>query len=332
MSAADARPAGGLPDGSWDGIGVSVAEIVDQLAHQRRPDGGPPLTLAGVLNLVAYVPDTEDVSQTRAVIERLADHQPSRAVLVVESDAGAGIDATVSTSCRLTGEHLSVGLELVVLTLHGDGRAGAASAIVPLLRSDLPTFLWWPGSPDLDPRGPLARLAPLADRIITETERRSGGVARLAAWAADAPAAVTDLAWAAITPWRQLIAQMLGAADLARASIAHHPSGPSVEALLLAGWLRSLPGNRRDVALRPRPGAPAAALGIEIATAGLERRISIDHMPERQAATVRTTDPGGAIRERVLPLPASDRSRLLAGELEVQRRDRAFERALARAA
>ncbi|CAN0461420.1 unnamed protein product, partial [Phaeothamnion confervicola] len=198
-----------LPDGSWDGIGVGVAEIVDQLARQRRPDGGTPLTLAGVLNLIAYVPRADDVAETRTVIERLADHQPSRAVLVVEADAGEGIDAIVSTSCRLTGGHASVGLELVVLTLHGDGRAGDASAIVPLLRSDLPTFLWWPSGPDPDPDGPLARLAPLADRIITETGREGPGIERLAAWVEDAPGVVTDLAWAAITPWRQLIVQML---------------------------------------------------------------------------------------------------------------------------
>jgi hypothetical protein len=34
----------------------------------------------------------------------------------------------------------------------------------------------------------------------------------------------------------------------------------------------------------------------------------------------------------MLPLPGVDRARLLAGELELQRRDRAFERALATAA
>jgi hypothetical protein len=34
----------------------------------------------------------------------------------------------------------------------------------------------------------------------------------------------------------------------------------------------------------------------------------------------------------VLPLPSPDRARLLAGELELQRRDRAFERALRAAA
>ena len=36
--------------------------------------------------------------------------------------------------------------------------------------------------------------------------------------------------------------------------------------------------------------------------------------------------------DRALPLPVSDRGRLLAGELELQRRDHAFERALESAA
>ena len=330
------------PMASWDGVGVSIAEVVDRLAEQRRPpDGGPPLMLAGVLNLVVHVPAAEDLDEMRSVIERLAGHQPSRAVLLVETDSGSGIDATVSTSCRLSGGQMSVGVELVVLSLHGDGRAGDASAIQPLLRSDLPTVLWWPGAPESSAEGPLARLAPLADRIVTETGRRCEGadaVARLAAWVPEAPGVVTDLAWAAITPWRQLIAQMVSADELSprgsgpvRVEIAHPGPGPSAEALLLAGWLHDLAGDRLEVALRPRPGA-VAVLGVAVDLPESDRRVAIEPMPERQAATVTVTEPGQETRPRALPLPGVDRARLLAGELELQRRDHAFERALPHAA
>jgi hypothetical protein len=51
-------------------------------------------------------------------------------------------------------------------------------------------------------------------------------------------------------------------------------------------------------------------------------------LPDRAAAAVCVTEPDGAERRRVLPLPSPERARLLAGELELQRRDRAFERVL----
>lgn len=329
------------PVAVWDGAGVSIAQVLDRLADQRRPPDGPPLNLAGVLNLVVPVPDGDDVDAMRAMIEGLAGHQPSRAVLLVESDVGEGIDATVSTSCRWTGGAASVCVEMVVLWVHGEGRAGDASAIRPLLRSDLPTVLWWPGVPAPSPEGPLVRLARLADRIVTESGRDDDGVAavaRLAAWAAGARAAVTDLAWAAITPWRQLVAQMIDVREIAaadagpvRAVVTHPQAGPTAEALLLAGWLRDLARGRLDLSLRAAPG-DAAVLGVDLGLTARARRITIARMPGRQAATVCVTQTGREGPDRVLPLPVSDRGRLLAGELELQRHDHAFERALTFAA
>lgn len=326
------------PVAPWDGVGVSIAEVLDRLAEQRRPPGGgAPLNLAGILNLVAYVHDEADVAPMTALVHGLAGHQPARAVLVVEPDGGEGIDATVSTSCRLSGGQVSVGTELVVLWLHGHRRAGDASAVQTLLRSDLPTVLWWPGAPEVAAEGPLARLAPLAARIITESGRDAdgaGAVTRLAAWVPGVAAAVTDLAWAAITPWRQMIVQMIDAAEIAapdsgpvQAEIAHPGAGPTAEALLLAGWLGDLAAGRLEVSLRPRSGA-MPVLGIEIAVPARGRRIAIERMQERQAAMVCVTEPGREGRDRALALPAFDRGRLIAGELELQRRDHAFERAL----
>ncbi len=329
------------PTWTWDGEDVSIAQVVNRLAAQRRRTDGPPLTLAGVLNLIAHVPRADELGAMRAVIESLADHQPSRAVLLLECDDGAGIDATVSTGCRLSGGHVVVGVEVVTLELHGEGRAGDASAIQPLLRSDLPNVLWWPGAPEDAGDGPLARLAPLADRIVTESGRHERGidaVRALAAWVPGAPGAVTDLAWAAITPWRQLIVQMLDAGDLApegagplRVTIAHPGPCPSAEALLLAGWLRDRAGARLEAAMEERPGAtPLLGVTIELPAAG--RCVAIERMPDRQAASVTVAGPGGEARPRAMPLPGMDRARLLAGELELQRRDAAFERALTHAA
>lgn len=328
------------PRTEWEATDVSVDEVAQQLARQRRPaDGGAPFMLSGVLNLVAYAGHPSETAAMLAVIERLADHQPSRAVVICGEPGGDGIDARVTTACRVAGGSTGVALETVVLVLHGEVRAGAASATVPLLRSDLPTILWWPWAPDRGSDGAMAPLAAIADRVVTEAARGTdacGAVRALAAWVPAARPAVTDLSWAAVTGWRQLVAQMLEGEILAAlrggpatATILHGPGGLVPDPLLVGGWLRDVigPGLRAVVDERDDGDGPGvAALTLEGAHG---RRLVIERAPARDAASVSVTEPDGAERHRVLPLPRPDRTRLLAGELELQRRDRAFERALA---
>ena len=327
--------------GGWDGLGVSIAEVADRLAEQRRPPGGgAPYTLSGVLNLVAYAPSPEELGPMQEVIEGLADHQASRTILIAEAGEGSGMDATVSTSCRLAGDSTTMALELVVLTVHGETRAGTASACTPLLRSELPTFLWWPLPPDTAAGGALAGLLAVADRVVTESGRgddATAAVRALAEWipGGDGPA-VTDLAWAAITSWRQLLVQVLDPESLealrprADTAIVHAGAGPDAGALLLAGWLRDFLGAAGAVRLRTGEGAGNGVLAVEVA-GPTGRRLRVERLAGREAATVTVTEADGTVHDRTLPLPDPDRARLLAGELEIQRRDRAFERALARA-
>lgn len=326
----------------WDGLGVTIAEVADRLAEQRRPpDGGPPYTLSGVLNLVAYAPSPDDLGPMQEVIEGLADHQASRTILVAAAGEGSGMDAAVSTSCRLAGGSTTVALELVVLTVRGDTREGAASACMPLLRSELPTVLWWPLPPDADAGGRLAGLLDLADRVVTEVGRcddPAAAVRALARWmpGEDGPA-VTDLAWAAVTPWRQLIVQVLDPESLAAlapgaaVTIVHAAPAADAGTLLLAGWLRDFLGPAAAVELRPRHDREEGVLAV-VVEGPHGRRLRVERLAGREAAAVTVTGPGGAAHARTLPLPDPGRARLLAGELEIQRRDSAFERALARAA
>ncbi|WP_217913572.1 glucose-6-phosphate dehydrogenase assembly protein OpcA [Miltoncostaea marina] len=327
---------------AWAGRAVSVDEVAGRLAELRRPaDGGQPLSLAAVLNLVAYAPADEELPAMRSTIELLADHQPSLAVLVREDDDGDGLDAEALSHCGTGGRPACVAVELVVLRLGAGMRGGAASAVAPLLRTGLPTFLWWPGAPSPEGDAPPARLVAMADRVVTEAGRAAdgpAGVRALAAWAPGCGAAVTDLGWAAITTWRQLIAQVLdrrGLDDLraghGAVAVGHGGAVPPVDALLLAGWLADLIGPRSMIEMRPeRPSAHRIA-AIELTGARSGRTMTIRRLPGRHAAEVRVDGPGGAQR-RTLPLPRLDRASLLAGELELQRRDPVFERAVAAAA
>jgi len=326
-------------EAEWDGHVESVEELSRRLGALRNRTGQAPLPVAGVLNLVA-VPLAGELEEVEALIESLADHQPSRAVVIALNPEGAGIDAHLEARAQLLSGSASVVVELVRLTLHGDATGAATSAVVPLLRPDLPTFLWWPRTPD--PDDPLLdTMADSVERVITEAgrgEEAHRALDCLVRTVANEGAAVTDLAWGAITPWRQLVTQLVGPAHVATlrsggvAEIWHTGEEHTMEALLLAGWLRDCLGARLHVELHPRADVPDGGL-VELHLESLRgMRLAIERIPGRSSAAIIVSAPGEPPRRRVLPLPEPTRAGLLAGELELQRADRSFERALPHAA
>ena len=320
----------------WDGHVESAADLARQLAGLHPVDEtGQPLASAGVLNLVT-VTRAEDAVEFEAIIESLSDHQPSRAIIIERAWDGDGIDAHLETRAQLFGGAKRESLvELVRLTLHGETVGGVASAVRSLLRPDLPVYLWWPGPPDLS-YPVFADVSEGADRLVTEAGRGRNPEAAIAqlADAVLAGSALTDLAWAALTPWRQLVNQLVDLDHVERlrqgavAEIRHCGEAPTVEALLLAGWLRDTLGESLHVELHPRKDVLEGGV-VELQLESLAgRRLSIERYPDRATAAVLVAAPMGKPRRRVLPLPYKTRAELLAGELELQRRDRPFERAL----
>lgn len=323
-------------DVAWDGHVANVGQLSSALSDLQPtgPDGGP-LAVTAVLNLVVAAAP-ERAAEAEAVIESLSDHQPSRAIIVERDPDGDGIDAHVEARAQLMGSTRTPSrVELVHMRLHGTAADGAASAVRALLRSDLPVYLWWPDLPDpADPT--FIDLAQRADRLIVEAGHVEGalGVRRLAATVSDRGPAVTDLAWAALTPWRQLLNQLTTREHLehmregATVTIRHSAAEPSLGALLLAGWLRDSigPGTVILFASAPRAGDPSIC---EIRVADPSGRVvEIDRVLGRQAAAVVTHTPDHSTHDRMMPMPEPTRAQLLAGELELQRRDRPFERAL----
>jgi len=321
---------------AWDGHVNNVAELSRALT-ELQPTGpdGDPLAVAAVLNLVVAA-EPERAAEAEQVIESLADHQPSRAIIVARDPDGDGIDAHVEARAQVMGSTRTPSrVELVHLRLHGAAADGAASAVRALLRSDLPVYLWWPDLPDPDD-AVFVELAQRADRLIVEAGRGDGalGVQRLAQSISERGPAVTDLAWAALTPWRQLLNQLTTREHLehmregATVTIRHGAAEPSLGALLLAGWLRDSigPATMTLFASAPRPGDPSIC---EVRLADPSGRVvEIDRVMGRSAAAVVTHMPDGTTHDRMMPMPEPTRAQLLAGELELQRRDRPFERAL----
>lgn len=332
MAAAVEKPAR-----SWTGEGVRIPEVARMLRELRAGnDEAHHSTLTSVMNLVAWAPDRAEAADVEAVTDSLTDHHPSRAVIVIPADGGDRIDARIEIiphpAGRAGGPELQV--EQIVLTLRGAVAAHAGSAVIPLLRPELPTFLWWPAAPD--PASPtFAELVRVSDRLVTETGRDLRGreaLTRLAAVARSSSAAVTDLAWAVITPWRQVIAMTLRGEPLlalrvgpAIATITTPPGEPPLEALLLAGWLGDVLGEHVDVRFAQATGHEDI-LGVELHS---QERCVLELARDAGPSTVTLrTAIGGP---RTLPLPRASRTELLAGELELRGRDAPLERALVRA-
>lgn len=334
------RPSGEVltgPAASWEGRNVTVAEVTRRLAELRcRVCGATPHGRATLLNLVVWAPSDADAEEAFALARGLVG--PSRVVVVSPGGAGEGIRARAvvhAAPSAIAG--VTVCEELVRIDLGGTVAAHAASVVLPLTRGDLPTFLWWPCAPRPD-LACYRDLVGLVDRLVLESARTAAGpeaVRLLAAEIGERAAAVTDLAWAAVTPWRQLIAQMLTPPRVAalrtgpsRATVRHPAGPPPLETLLLGGWLLDAIGGKLTVVpTQAGHGVPPVA-GIEL-TGPEGRTLRADRVEGSASCTVRVVDePGAAPRRRTLPLRLLDRAGLIAGELELQGHDASFERAV----
>jgi glucose-6-phosphate dehydrogenase assembly protein OpcA len=165
--------------------------------------------------------------------------------------------------------------EQVTIKASEDHLNEAPSAIVPLLISDLPVYLWWRAVPKLQDKELYSRLRAISDRVVIDSARFNdpeGDMHRLAKTFdhGGQGAALSDLNWARLTTWRALLAgfydvqayrprlDRLQRITVSYAAPADNPSAISTRALLLGGWLVSRLGWKFDPAASLRDGNSAA--------------------------------------------------------------------------
>jgi glucose-6-phosphate dehydrogenase assembly protein OpcA len=292
---------------------TDLSQVERALASTR--DGGTGGVRATTLNLVVYAPTAEDVLSAQRALERIGGSRPLRAI--VASAGSDGVRASVSTSCWLGGGMQQVCSEQIFLTARADA---LPSAVLSLLVTDLPTFVWWQGA---IPKGlaVLSDLAALASSTVVDSSVSSlegvGTVGRLDSW-------VIDLAWLRLEPWREAIASMFdppsAAASLGSAK-AVSVQGPVNEARLLAGWLRS------------RVGRP---IELDHSERGHVERVAVrcggsEYVIERPTRVQVGRAYGPGATEHPIVLPILDTSTLLGRALDVRASDDVFEAALASA-
>ncbi len=235
---------------TWDGEDITLAEAeaaLSQLRAASAPEGGSPNLRTSVMTHLAWVPE-EWADKARAALAGMAERHPSRTILLLpDPDAGRDtIDASVSLECyAMPGVERNVCSEVIELRLRGKRAKAPASVVEPLLISDLPVFLRWRGEPTWESQE-LEQLVHLTDRLIvdsTEWDDLPYPYRRLAQ--IFDRTAVSDIAWARTSRWRELLASLWPDIGSVGAIRVH---GTVAQGQLIAGWLRSRLG-RDDIAV-----------------------------------------------------------------------------------
>ena len=336
---------------------MSVEQIERELARLRMNEDGTPGARASVLNLIV-VTDEESAADVTRIISELSGHYPSRAILLISDpdEEEANLEIGLSAFCSVRGGGDQVCAEQITVHVEGPPAEHLESLAGPLLIPDLPVFLWYPNG-DV-PRAPeCAGLAALADRLILDSGAADDCDAFLRDTAnllEDCVLTVGDLQWAALSPWRSLVAELFTAPERAgelqktrRAEILHAP-GSECQTLLFAGWLSAALNWRPESAERTEEGRvfhfadPSGDVTVELAPSASDaddlRRIhlfceehtfQISRHEDHARSTVMRGD--RLVGERTVYLGSLNVGVLLGEELKILGRDETYESALKRA-
>ncbi|HEY6329345.1 MAG TPA: glucose-6-phosphate dehydrogenase assembly protein OpcA [Blastocatellia bacterium] len=250
---------------------VDVGAIHQELRNLWREasaDTAHPVARSCMLNLVIFA-EAADLEPVADMAAELAVHHPSRTILVAfDPDAKeASLTAEVSARCHLSfGRRQQICSEQVIVKAGGSAIDEVHAIVLPLLTSDLPSFLWWRSRRWPSGRGFLS-IADASNRIILDSSmladspegiRNLDGLMHGAARGYKRRFSVADLAWSRLTPWRIALAELYDLPtyrrhlDQARRfSLTYNPgsqadghqsTGPTgipATAMLAAGWLAS---------------------------------------------------------------------------------------------
>ncbi len=351
-------------------VAVDVGHIEREIARFWREAfaGGEAVLRACAVNLVVACSDEDDARAATALVARLAERHPGRAVLVTPRSHGARepLAAYVSAHCHRGPGGAKVCCEQITLEVAPHGAALVPETVVALLAGDCPAFLWW-RRPGLGDDALWEPLAFACDRVIADSTRFAdpaaalGDLLRLARSPAPRHPSVGDLLWVRLERWRDLVASFFDAppmqpflAGLRRVELAcggpAGRGGTTAAGAYLAGWLASRLGWREAGNAWYRPdGAPVAVVlhHVPPVPAGATVRVALEAEDEtgRRATFVaeRQGPDEEAVRllvqaEGACPLPCTrllrkrDDVTLLARELERDAEDPVYLAALQAAA
>lgn len=244
----------------WRERGVTMAEVLQQvgrhhasLARHDASDDSMPHPRNCCLNLVAIARGKEEVALAERVGHALAAHHPLRQLVIeLEPAQVAGMDAWLLSEAHPTADGMPVQFERVRLRVTGPGIEAIDSLVAPLLVPEVPTCLWWLGTPPIADQN-FVRALEMCDLLAVDSatfEQPFLTTLELAdlAGVVDRRVAIADFHWARLQPWREIVAQFFQPAErraflrglnAVGVDYVGEARGNRVAATLLVGWLAS---------------------------------------------------------------------------------------------
>src|SRR5204863_6179756 len=205
----------------WAGKTVRMDEIEEVLASLWKMSadnlrtGANVRVRTSVLNLVICAPDIETAQRTSKILRELSSTHLARVTLLIldnEEHAPSSLHAWVTLRCfSMISDLMRHCFEQTTILASGSAVRSVANIIQPLLKPDLPVYLWWLGDPPDQSDPTFQNLVDLSNRIIFDSTsffNPEQDIRTLAALCLAAPnCALSDLNWGRITPWRDLVIQ-----------------------------------------------------------------------------------------------------------------------------
>src|SRR5947207_8660887 len=257
----------------WAGKMVRIEEVEKTLASlwsmslDNLRTGANINVRTSVLNLVICTPDIESAQRASKVLRDLSSTHLARVSIVVldsGAQAASSISAWVTLRCfSMISDLMRHCFEQTTILASGSAVRSIANIVQPLLKPDLPVYLWWLGDPPDRDDLTFIGLVDLSSRMIVDStsffnpEQDIGILSTL--FDTTPECALSDLNWGRITPWRQLISQFFDVPEYRSYLIGvtsieiEHSVAPlatqlrtelgdvspnPARALLLAGWLK----------------------------------------------------------------------------------------------
>jgi|SRR5882672_7393523 len=237
-----------------------LAELWQQIADAGNSEDDAAVLRARVANLLVFVTSDSLLDEVRQMILELTAIHPSRVLMMLgdyeapDRDIEMSVESFCQTDKRSGVRRLCC--EEVALKAQGSFVVELPSAALPLLVSDLSTFLWWRAQMQTTDKV-FASLLGGADRLVidsaefADTRRDLLEVNKLFTGENPGHVGISDLNWARLTFWRGLLADFydvpayqkwLDNIDHVRVDYVgpeRAPESVAPQALLIAGWLAS---------------------------------------------------------------------------------------------
>jgi glucose-6-phosphate dehydrogenase assembly protein OpcA len=257
----------------WAGKSVLLENVEEELSllwkisADNMRTGQNTNVRTSILNLVICAPDLESAQSASRLLRDLSSTHLARVTIII-LDRGNATPASIATWITLRcfsaiSDIMRHCFEQTTILATNTAVRSIANILQPLLKPDLPVYLWWVGDPPADDDPTFNKLVELSNRVIVDSttffnpEQDIHTLSLLLQASPDC--ALSDLNWGRITPWRELVVQFFdvmeyrtylsgitsieiehAAAPFAtqtRTDLGDVSPNPAC-ALLLAGWLK----------------------------------------------------------------------------------------------